>query len=91
LPVIQRAREVLKLLEEEQLSEMGRRGLGAGVENGVSGGGGRRAARDIEQLALFTPLPHPVVERLKAVDVNSMTPLEALTLLATLARDAQQT
>jgi DNA mismatch repair protein MutS len=90
LPVIQRAREVLKLLEEEQLSGMGRRAAGAEADNGITAGSGRRAARDIEQLALFTPLPHPVVERLKAVDINSMTPLEALSLLATLARDAQQ-
>jgi hypothetical protein len=40
------------------------------------------------QLALFG-LPHPVVERLRELDVNTMTPLQALELLARLAADAR--
>ena len=79
--VIQRAREVLRLLEDEQLAGAGRRG-------GTSGKSSGRPAPPLEQLALFAPPPHPVVERLRSVDVNTMTPLQALSLLATLASDA---
>ena len=47
---------------------------------------GRQAERaDVaDQLGLFAAAPHPVVERSAALDVNAMTPLEALTLLAAL-------
>jgi len=43
------------------------------------------------QLALFAPfdVEHPVVEALKALDVDSMTPLEALTLLYELRRQSR--
>jgi DNA mismatch repair protein MutS len=43
-----------------------------------------------EQLGLFAAVPHPVVEALRAVDINTLTPLEALTLLATLADSARR-
>jgi len=33
------------------------------------------------QLAIFTPLSQQIVDRLKEVDVNHLTPIEALTLL----------
>jgi DNA mismatch repair protein MutS len=42
------------------------------------------------QLTLFAvAAPHPVLERLRAVDVERTTPLQALTLLAELARMAE--
>lgn len=47
------------------------------------------AAALAPQLALFAPQPHPVVEQLKSVDVNNMTPLEALRVLADLAAEAR--
>jgi DNA mismatch repair protein MutS len=34
------------------------------------------------QLTIFTPLSQPVLEKLREVDLNRLTPLEALTLLA---------
>jgi hypothetical protein len=34
-------------------------------------------------------VPHPVVERLRVTDVNSLTPLAALQLLAELAERAR--
>jgi hypothetical protein len=44
-----------------------------------------------EQLALFSTLPpHPVVDRLKTVDPNATTPLQALVLLAQLVEDAKR-
>ena len=36
------------------------------------------------QLTIFTPLSHQVVDRLREVDLNRLTPLEALNLLAAL-------
>jgi DNA mismatch repair protein MutS len=63
------------------------RELLAGLE---SADGNRRvgkrapAARAPDQLALFAPATHPVLERLKGVDPMKMTPLEALIILAEL-------
>jgi DNA mismatch repair protein MutS len=42
-----------------------------------------------EQLALFEAAPHPVVERLRAVDPNHLTPVQALVLLSELAQQAR--
>jgi DNA mismatch repair protein MutS len=36
------------------------------------------------QLTIFTPLSQRIVDRLAEVDVNSLTPLQALNLLETL-------
>ena len=36
------------------------------------------------QLTIFTPLSQPVLEKLREVDLNRLTPLEALNLLAAL-------
>lgn len=43
-----------------------------------------------QQLVLFgSPSPHPVIERLKNVDPDATTPLQALTLLADLVAEAK--
>ena len=77
--VIERARQVLALLEGEQLVR------------GLSGAARRQAPlRRPDQLGLFASATHPVVEQLALVDVNTLTPLEALSLLAKLADDARQ-
>jgi DNA mismatch repair protein MutS len=39
------------------------------------------------QLTIFTPLSQPVVDRLREVDLNRLTPLEALNLLAELKKE----
>ncbi|HSY89937.1 MAG TPA: DNA mismatch repair protein MutS [Candidatus Binatus sp.] len=39
------------------------------------------------QLTIFTPLSQPVLERLREVDLNRITPLEALNLLAELKKE----
>ncbi|MBL8960584.1 MAG: DNA mismatch repair protein MutS, partial [Gemmatimonadetes bacterium] len=81
--VIARAREVLKSLEGEQLA--------AALE---AGGARHRAVirpPAPSQLTLFTVEPHPVVLRLRALDPNGITPLEALRLLDELARHAHET
>ena len=71
--VVQRAREVLARLESEHRVVPG----------------APRAPPDPGQLALFAEaLPHPVVDDLRALDLNTMTPIEALNRLAELQKKA---
>jgi len=46
-------------------------------------------AEPVVQLGLFGPPVHPAVERLRAIDANRITPLQALALLAELAEAAR--
>jgi DNA mismatch repair protein MutS len=81
-PVLARARAVLEDLER-----------GSALPSGASPAAPARAER--AQLDLFglTPKlpPHPVIETLRALDVDRMTPLEALALVATLKKLALPT
>jgi DNA mismatch repair protein MutS len=73
--VVMRAREVLGRLEGEHRVVPG----------------APAPSPDPGQLALFTdPPPHPVVDDLKALDLNAMTPIEALNRLAELQRKASR-
>jgi DNA mismatch repair protein MutS len=94
--VIERARAVLRLLEGEQLVP-----ALSGVEPGgaqadrstpaISGPSGTRSAPNTEQLALFGGAPHPALERLRSLEPDAMTPLQALSVLATLVDEAKRT
>jgi DNA mismatch repair protein MutS len=76
--VLARARAILPLLEGGHLVAS----RASAVE--------RPAAAD-GQLGLFlSAAPNPVIDRLKALDTNSMTPLEALQELAELAKAANE-
>ena len=96
-PVLARAREVLAMLEGE--AERMVQTLAPGVAGTLAAPGTPRMARRssaapsaaaMDQLALFAPaIPHPVVERLRGTDVNTLTPLAALQLLAELAERAR--
>jgi len=70
--VIVRAREVLAEHENAERQLMGH----------LSPGSHPPAA----QLTIFTPLSQPVLDKLREVDLNSITPLEALNLLAQLKK-----
>ena len=72
--VIDRAREVLA---EHESAE---RQLTAQLE------GDESRPRPPAQLTIFTPLSQPVLEKLREVDLNRLTPLEALNLLAELKK-----
>ena len=74
--VVQRAREVLH--EHEDAEQRASQQL-AGND------GGERSM----QLTIFTPLSQPVLEKLRETDLNRMTPLEALNLLAELKLQVQ--
>jgi DNA mismatch repair protein MutS len=84
-PVISRAREILALLEGEQLA----RGSQLGDRPSIAPRRAAAPAAAREQLGLFFT-QHPVVLRLADVDVNGLTPLGALTLLASLVEDAKR-
>jgi DNA mismatch repair protein MutS len=72
---VTRAREILATLEGEH-----RMGPGTAPE----------ASRDPGQLVLFSegPTTDPMVEELRSIDVNALTPLEALNRLADFKRRA---
>ena len=71
--VVMRAREVLAEHEcaEQQATAHSRREL----------------VRRPAQLTIFTPLSQPVLDKLREVDLNRLTPLEALNLLAELKKE----
>ena len=78
-PVVNRAREILLALEQDELTRGGRPSVT------------RTASEPQQQLGLFQ-MPASddrLAERLRAVDIDRLTPLDALTLLAELKKDAE--
>jgi DNA mismatch repair protein MutS len=75
--VLARAREVLKLHERAETQQ-----VGAALPRGV----GEMAAPAM-QMTMFTPLSQKIVDRLAEVDLDGLTPREALNLLAELQRE----
>jgi DNA mismatch repair protein MutS len=72
--VVERAREVLA--EHEFAEQQATAHLSPGASSPPAA-----------QLTIFTPLSQPVLEKLRAVDLNRLTPLEALNLLADLKKE----
>jgi len=72
--VVVRAREVLAEHESSERRLTGHLTPGAEPERPA-------------QLTIFTPLSQPVLEKLREVDLNRLTPLEALNLLAELKKE----
>jgi DNA mismatch repair protein MutS len=83
-PVIDRARTILALLEGERARE-GREAMAAGAPASASAS----RANAVDQLGLFSA-PHPVVERLASLDVNTIAPIDALNILARLVDEAKR-
>jgi DNA mismatch repair protein MutS len=75
--VIARAREVLKLHERAETQQVGA---------ALARGAGEMAAPAL-QMTMFTPLSQKIVDRLAEVDLDGLTPREALNLLAELQRE----
>jgi len=71
--VIRRAREVL--IEHEAAEQQATAHLTPGAQAPAT------------QLTIFTPLSQPVLDKLREVDLNRLTPLEALNLLAELKKE----
>ena len=70
--VIERAKEILAQLEQDHLTPDGRAKLGARRVT--------RRASDL-QLTFFEPLEHPLLDQIRAIDLNTTTPIKALELL----------
>jgi len=75
IEVVERAREVLA--EHEFAEQQATAHLSPG------------ATPSPAQLTIFTPLSQPVLDKLREVDLNRLTPLEALNLLAELKRQIE--
>jgi DNA mismatch repair protein MutS len=75
--VNERAKQILAQLEDEHLQGTGR----------AKKGGVVRRQGDL-QLTLFAHAPHPVVDELRRIHVDSMTPLDALNELKRLQQQA---
>jgi DNA mismatch repair protein MutS len=79
--VVSRAREILNGLERDELSRGGRPALSA------------EGMRNQQQPGLFQTVASgddPVHKRLRQLDVDQLTPLQALTLLAELKRESEE-
>jgi DNA mismatch repair protein MutS len=76
--VLQRARELLRLLEAEQIVPRSGRVSRIPLHN------------TDDQLALFGLMTHPVTQQLRKMEPNSMTPIQALEVLARLVDEAKQ-
>jgi len=81
-PVVERAQEILGALEHDELVRGGRPSLS------------RTATEPQQQLGLFQSLPSPqaerLLERLRAVDPDHLTPMEALALLVLMKKEAAE-
>ena len=75
--VIDRAKTVLANLETEDVTPAG-----------TPGHTRTRPAEDAYQLSLFVPQDNPALEELKQINLNTMTPLEALNALHMLQQKA---
>jgi len=78
--VIERAKEILQNLEKNELDAEGIPKLARG----------KRAVHKVRkerQLPLFGPEEHPMMEKIRNLDISKMTPLEALTLLYDLKKE----
>ena len=71
--VVDRARQILRNLEQGELDEAGMPRLARAPERGGA-----------EQMGLFAPSERRVIEELSIVDVDRLTPIEALGILAKL-------
>jgi DNA mismatch repair protein MutS len=71
--VVERAREVLSNLEDDELTPSHLPRIGRGTR-------GPRGQKT-EQLNFFTPESHALLKELRGLDVNQLSPIEALNLL----------
>ena len=84
--IVDRAGEVLSGLEEQHVDEDGRsrladRAAEVAGQSGADGVGGKTAHRTKPQLSLFEDTGHVVIDILRQLDLNQLTPIEALVKL----------
>jgi DNA mismatch repair protein MutS len=71
-PVIERSKEILAQLEDEHLDADGRAKIARRSKS---------AKRAGVQLTLFSPIDHPLLDDVRRLDLNNITPLAAMQLL----------
>ena len=81
--VIERAKKILATLEIATLSASGKPKFASSTQ--------KNSSTEDQQLTFFTSEYHPVVDELKNLDVNNMTPLEALNKLQELKEKIKET
>jgi len=84
--VIERAREVLLNLEREELSRDGKPKLARHLRGAQDDGSADVEGEPSAQLGLFAPAEDPAVTALRDVDLEVLSPLEALNFLAELKK-----
>jgi DNA mismatch repair protein MutS len=70
--VIERSKEILAQLEEEHLDASGRAKIARPV---------KESKKTHLQLTLFGPAEHPLLDELRRLDLNNVTPIQAMQLL----------
>jgi DNA mismatch repair protein MutS len=81
--VIQRAKEILADLEQDRHGEAEHHFL----RQHASAEHTNTQRISSQQLSLFGERPHPVINQIKTLDINTLTPLEALNLLYKLRKE----
>jgi len=76
-PVIQRAKKILADLEQDRHGEAEHHFL----KQWSSSEHNMNQKVPSQQLSLFGERPHPVITKIKALDINTLTPIEALNLI----------
>ncbi len=71
-PVVERSKEILAQLEDEHLDAEGRAKIARRSKS---------AKRAGVQLTLFSPIDHPLLDDVRRLDLNNVTPLAALQLV----------
>jgi DNA mismatch repair protein MutS len=86
--VLERARKLLALFEGEQI--VSALGSDAPGKSGSRGRTDEAAKGNADQLGLFAAAHHPLIDELKEMNPDSMTPIDALTVLNRLVTRARQ-
>lgn len=80
--VNERAKQVLSHLEAEHLDEAGRPKVASQTS--------KKKRRGDIQMTLFAPYDHPLIEKIRGVNVDSLTPLAALQLVSEWQRELER-
>lgn len=89
--VIRRAKEILANLESVEFNEFGQPRLASVPDQPATAVNAGMDSNDTVQINLFNPATHSVIEELRKMDLDHLTPLEALNRLHELKKMADGT
>ncbi|MCK4259065.1 MAG: DNA mismatch repair protein MutS [Halanaerobiales bacterium] len=89
--ILAKAREILQRLEKENTSPLMESEEEVAVSVEISKPILKEEPQSVkeQQLSLFTPTKHPIVDRLREIDIMSITPMDAMNLLYQLKKEAE--